>query len=184
MALARAESTGPTAAPAALAQTVRFGSGLISILRRSNTISVVRRKGADRSQRALYFIVTEGLSSFVQPGSESQVSSGISAVLGNATAALREFFRDLRAFLLHFVIGEAATAFVHRAKIKLIAQFPRWLFRAYGTLSATPEEKAVFNFIRNLPPGMIVNDRLKKKARKIGKTAEWLDKSDDNLLTP
>ena len=87
-------------------------------------------------------------------------------------------------FLLHFGIGEATTAFVHRAKIKLIAQFSRWLFQAYGTRSATPEEKAAFNFIRNLPPGMIVADRLEKKARKIGKTAEWLDISDDNRLSP
>ena len=44
-------------------------------------------------------------------------------------------------FLLHFGIGEAATAFVHRAKVKLIVQFPRSLFRIYGTRSATPEER-------------------------------------------
>ena len=31
---------------------------------------------------------------------------------------------------------------------------------------------------------MIMDDRLEKKARNIGKTAEWLDKTDDNLLTP
>ena len=93
------------------------------------------------------------------------MSSGISAVLGNATAALREFSRDLWAFLLHVSIGEATTAFEQKAKIKLIAQFPRWLFRAYGTRSATPEKKAAFNFIRNLPPSMIVDDRLAKKAR-------------------
>ena len=62
--------------------------------------------------------MTEGLFRFVQPGSKIQVSSGISAVLGNATAALSKFSR---AFLLHFGIGEAMTAFVHRAKIKLIA---------------------------------------------------------------
>ena len=29
-----------------------------------------------------------------------------------------------------------------------------------------------------------MDGRLEKKARKIGKTAEWLDKSDDNLLPP
>ena len=31
---------------------------------------------------------------------------------------------------------------------------------------------------------MIVDDRLEKKARNIGNTAEWINKSDDNLLTP
>lgn len=31
---------------------------------------------------------------------------------------------------------------------------------------------------------MIVDDRLDKKARKIGNTAEWFDGSDGNLLTP
>ena len=179
------ESSEPTVASAASASTARFGAGFdIDPATLPHYISVVGRKGADRSQKALYFNVKNGLSRFVQPGSEILVTRGISAVLGNATAALRELSRDPREFLSHFGIGEAATAFVHRAKMKLIVQFPRWLFRAYGTRSATPEEKTAFNFVRNLPPGMIVDDRLEMTARKIGKSAQWLDKSDDNLLSP
>ena len=68
--------------------------------------------------------------------------------------------------------------------MKLIIQFPQWLFQVYGTRNATPEERVAFNFVRNLPPSIITDDRLEKKARKIGKFAEWLDKSDDNLLSP
>ena len=71
VALASAESPEPTAAPAALVQTARFGSGFdIDPATLQYYISVVERKGADRSQRALYFNVTEGLFRFVQPGSE------------------------------------------------------------------------------------------------------------------
>ena len=135
-----------------MAHAARFGWGFdIDPSTLPYYISVVVRKGTDLSQKALYFDVTIGLSRFVQPGSEIQVTSGISTVLGNATAALREFFRDLQEFLLHFGIGEATRAFVHKAKIRLIAQFPRWLFRADGTRSAKPEKKAAFNFHSDPP---------------------------------
>ena len=62
--------------------------------------------------------------------------------------------------------------------------FLRWLFRTYSTRYATPEERADYNFVRNLPEGMIVDKRLVVKAcKEIGKSARWLDKSDDNMLS-
>ena len=101
---ASAESPEPTAAPVTVAHTARFGSSFdIDPAKLPYYISVVGRKGAARSQKDLYFDVTKGLSRFVQPGSEIQVISGISAVLGNASAALREFSRDLREFIYLFI---------------------------------------------------------------------------------
>ena len=76
-------------------------------------------------------------------------------------------------------------AFTNVAVVKLVVQFSRWFFRTYGPRYATPEERAAYNFIRNLPAGMIMDKRLEVKAKKeIGKSAMWLDKSDDNLLSP
>ena len=68
--------------------------------------------------------------------------------------------------------------------VQLLVRFSRWLFRTYGPRYATPEERAAYNFIRNLQEGIIVDKGLEVKARKeIGKSAMWLKKSDDNLLS-
>ena len=98
---------------------------------------------------------------------------------------LRDLLRELREFLLSAGKGVSVLAFTNGAVVKLVVQFFRWLFRTYGTRYATPEERAAYYFIRNLPAGMIVDKRLEVKAGKeIDKSAMWLDKSDDNLLSP
>ena len=60
--------------------------------------------------------------------------------------------------------------------MKLVVQFSRWFFRTYGPQYATSEERAAYNFIRNLPAGIIVDKRLEVMAGKeIGKSAMWQD---------
>ena len=77
----------PVVTSAASASTSRFGSGFdIDPATLSHYISIVGRKNAGRIQKALNFDMTKCLSRFVQPGSEIQVTSGITAVLRNATS--------------------------------------------------------------------------------------------------
>ena len=148
-------------------------------------VSVVERKLANRALKPKYFKVSEELSKFVQPDSTILVNTGMTAVLGNGAPVLRDLSRKLREFLLGAGKGASVLACTNGAVVKLVVQFSRWLFRTYGPRYATPEERAAYNFIRNLPAGMIVDKRREVKAGKeIGKSAMWLDKSDDNLLSP
>ena len=42
----------------------------------------------------------------------------------------------------------------------------------------------MYNFMQHLPKKIVLMDRLKETARKdIGKTAEWLEETDENVVT-
>ena len=76
-------------------------------------------------------------------------------------------------------------AFTNGAVAKLVIHVSRWRFRTYGPRYVTFEEQAAYNFIRNLSANMVVDKLFEVKAGKeIGKSSIWLDKSDENLLSP
>ena len=105
----------------------------------------------------------------MQPGSSILVNSGMAAVLKNGAPALRVLSRQLRQFLLAGDKGASVLAFTNAAVVKLVVQFSRWLFRTYGPRYETPEERAAYHFIRNLPAVMILEKRLDVKVgKKIG----------------
>ena len=148
-------------------------------------VLVVERKQANRALTPKYFKAREELFRLVQPGSTILVNSGMTAVSGNGAPVLRDLSRELREILLSSCKGASVLAYTNCAVVKLVVPFSRWFFRTYGPRYATSEERAAYNFIRNLPAKMIVDKRLEVKAGKeIGKSAMWLDKSDDNLLFP
>ena len=135
-------------------------------------VSVIERKQANWKLKPQYFKVKEKLSKYVQPRGSILVGSGMRVVFGDGTPALRDLSRELREFLLKPGKGASLLAFTGGAVVKLVVQFSRWLFRTYGTRYATLEQRAAYNFVRNLPAGMIVDKRLEVTASKeIGKSA-------------
>ena len=66
----------------------------------------------------------------------------MAAVLVNTAPVLRGISRDLRFLRFNSGFGASVMAFTRGATVKLIVHFSRWLFRTYGHLSATSEERA------------------------------------------
>jgi hypothetical protein len=100
-----------------------------------------------------------------------------------------EILKKWNAWIFKFAsnsgIGASVASLARTTKWKLIAKWPRWLFRAYGPRFATPEERATANFVRSLKQDILDFKRVEQRIREsIGKSSKWLDDSRDHLLSP
>ena len=68
---------------------------------------------------------------------------------------------------------------------KVLADFPRALWKTNGNRIASPAERAAFNLMANLPEDVIIPDLLREKASKdIGESTVFLEGPAENQLTP
>ena len=102
--------------------------------------------------------------------------------------AVTRHARDVNAYLAQLQSGDdkrALRSFLAEGQWKIVTRLPRELYKTYGTRIATAKERAMYNFMQHLPREIVPMDRLNEKERKdIGETAEWLEESDKNVLTP
>ena len=68
---------------------------------------------------------------------------------------------------------------------KILAIFPEWLWKTFGSRVTAPTELAGYNLLLNLDPAKIPFPRFREKARKdIGEYSDFLEKNDENRLSP
>jgi hypothetical protein len=110
---------------------------------------------------------------------------GYNMLLDRGLEPLRKWNAVFRKFMSDNALGDVASSLAKTAKWKFIILWPKWFYRSYGTRWATPEERANFNFIRDLKAGLVDQDRLEARAKDIiGRTAKWLDSDKDRFLSP
>ena len=149
-------------------------------------ISVFSRKRPARDKgEPLYLDIKSTMANCMQMETGFLSQDGFDEVFDRGSETLRKWNSYVRKFANESRIGETIAGLAKTAKWKLIAKWPRWLFRAYGPRFATPEERATANFVCSLQEGLMDSKRVEYKIKDgIGKSAKWLDDNKDHLLSP